>query len=126
MLSPRCDRTKNCEIMMDERSLSRSRCANSVQSSDCFGFRFRLAYIIISFLPFKSASFSLSTIYRALMLSVCKRRSFTINQNLGAYWLRVKRIGQDLTTVLRCYFLNSSFKILSCEFFLKDKSVFFR
>ena len=26
--------------------------------------------------------------------------------------------GQDLGTVLKCYFLGSSFKIQSCEFFL--------
>ena len=48
---------------------------------------------------------------------LCKKNMLYINIMINE---------EDLGTVLMCYFLGFSLKILSCDFFLMDRSVFFK
>ena len=50
----------------------------------------------------------------------CKNRAY-----IYIYRERERERKKNSDIILKCYSLSSPFKILSCEFFLKDGSIFF-
>ena len=53
-------------------------------------------------------------------------KSKSLNIYIYIYIKREREREQDLGTLFRCYSLAFSFKILPCDFFLMDGSVFFK